>query len=162
MSHVSRLTQELGALLHVQRVASLGTIGDEGAALVSMVPFALAPQFGCLVIHVSDLAAHTSNLEMRPRVSLLIMQTDLPGEPVHALPRVTFDGVAKVLRRDSEPWQGCRTAYLRRFPDVDFMMQFPDFKLVSIEVTAARQVAGFGSARSIEGDELRRVLGHGP
>lgn len=159
MPHNSRLTQQLRALLRAERVASLGTIRDEGAPLVSMVPFSVEPGLGCVVIHVSDLAAHTRNLQLRPGVSLLVMQAALAGEPVHALPRVTLDGVARVLQPDSEPWQRCRTAYLGRFPDVDFMTGFPDFKFVSIDITAARQVAGFGSARSLEGQELRHVLG---
>lgn len=159
MSDFSRLTQLLRSLLQRRQVASLGTIGDDGAPLVSMVPYAVEPGLGCMVIHVSDLAAHTRNLQLRRDVSLLVMEAEATGEPVHALPRVTFDGVATVLEPDSEPWHRCRLAYLQRFPDVDFMTAFPDFKFVSIDVTSARQVAGFGSARSIEGQELRRVLG---
>lgn len=161
MPQESRLTQPLHSLLQSQRVASLGTITDEGSALVSMVPFTLEPELGCLVIHVSELAAHTRNLQHRPRVSLLVMQAEVPGQPVHALPRVTFEGVARVLQPDTQSWQQCRAAYLQRFPDVDFMTQFPDFKFVAIDITAARQVAGFGAARSIDGEELRQILGPG-
>jgi putative heme iron utilization protein len=158
MSHVSRLTQQLRSLLQAQRVASLGTISDEGAALVSMVPYAVEPQSGRLVIHVSDLAAHTRNLEARPRVSLLVMRSEVPGEPVHALPRVTFDGLASVLKPDSQPWQRCRAAYLQRFPEAEPMTRLGDFKFVAVEAKGARQVAGFGSARSIDEEELRRAL----
>ena len=43
MTHDSRLTQALRVLLHTRRVASLGTVGDDGTAFVSMVPFALEP-----------------------------------------------------------------------------------------------------------------------
>jgi len=137
----------------------LGTITDDGAALVSMVPYALEPHLGYLVIHVSDLAAHTRNLGLRPRVSLLVMQSEVPGEPVHALPRVTFDGFASVLTPDSQPWQLCRTAYLQRFPEAEPMTQLGDFKFVAVEVRGARQVAGFGSARSIGEEEVRLALG---
>lgn len=158
MSHVSRLTRQLRSLLHSRRVAALGTIGDDGAALVSMVPYALEPQLGCLVIHVSDLAGHTRNLEARPRVSLLVMQSEVPGEPVHALPRVTFDGIANVLEPHSQPWQVCRTAYLQRFPEAEPMTQLGDFKFVAVEVKGARQVAGFGSARSLDEEEARLAL----
>ncbi len=59
MSHEPRLTGELRALLSTQRMAALGTLTDEGAPLVSMVPFAIERTLGCLVIHVSALAAHT-------------------------------------------------------------------------------------------------------
>lgn len=159
MPHLSRLTQQLRALLDASRVAALGTLADDGSAQVSMVPFALERDSGRLVIHVSGLAAHTHNLQARPRVSLLVMQAETPGEPVHALPRVTFDGVAAVLPPGSPAWQSSRAAYLARFPEAEPMTQLGDFRFVAVEVKGARQVAGFGSARSIEEDELRLALG---
>lgn len=158
MSHVPRLTRELGALVDSRRVAALGTIGDDGAPLVSMVPYALERQLGCFVIHVSELAAHTHNLRARARVSLLVAQGEAEGQPVHALPRATFDGVARVPTRDGAEWQACRAAYLARFPEAEPMTHFGDFRFVAIEPAGARQVAGFGSARSIGADEVKLAL----
>jgi putative heme iron utilization protein len=158
MAHVSRLTQQLRSLLQQQRVAALGTINANGAPLVSMVPFAVEPARGRLVVHVSGLAAHTANLEARPGVSLLVMQSETPGEPVHALPRVTFDGVASMLERERPDWHASREAYLQRFPEAEPMTQLADFRFVAIKLTGARQVAGFGAARSIDAEELRAAL----
>jgi heme iron utilization protein len=158
MSHESRLTRELRALLHSRRVAALGTITDEGAPFVSMVPFAMVPAPGCIAIHVSGLAAHTRYLIARPAVSLLVVQAESPGEPVHALPRATLEGQARIPVPDSEDWRACRTAYLQRFPDAQPMTQLGDFMFVAIDLKGARQVAGFGSARSIDEEELRLAL----
>jgi heme oxygenase (biliverdin-IX-beta and delta-forming) len=158
MTHLSRLTRELRALLHSHRVAALGTISDGGHPFVSMVPFAMAPALGCFVIHVSGLAAHTKFLAARPVVSLLVMQRETPGEPVHALPRATLEGHARLLEPDSDRWQACRAAYLQRFPEAEHMTQLGDFRFVAIEVKGARQVAGFGSARSIDEQEVRLAL----
>ena len=158
MPHESRLTRELRALLHVQRTAALGTTGDDGAAFVSMVPFALEPALGCLVIHVSTLAVHTGNLQAKPRVSLLVMQSEIPVQPVHALPRVTLEGEARVLQPDSREGQACRAAYLARFPEAEFMTQLGDFRFVAIHITRARHVAGFGAARDVDAQEIERVL----
>jgi heme iron utilization protein len=162
MSHESRLTRELRSLLHSHRVAALGTISDEGHAFVSMVPFALAPALGCFVIHVSGLAAHTRFLAARPAVSLLVMQREVPGQPVHALPRATLEGHARLLDSGSEHWSACRAVYLQRFPDAEHMTQLGDFRFVAIEVKGARQVAGFGSARSIDEEEVRLALAPQP
>ena len=158
MAHISRLTGQVRSLLQARRVAALGTLCADGAALVSMVPFAIEPQRPCLVIHVSELAAHTRNLQATPRVSLLVMQSEVPGEPVHALPRVTFDAVAQLPQRDSPLWLACRTAYLARFPEAEPMTQLGDFNFVAIEARGARQVAGFGSARSLGEEEVRLAL----
>ncbi len=159
MPHESRLTRELRALLHSRRVAALGTIGDDGAVFVSMVPFALEPALGCLVIHVSGLAAHTRNLQDRPQVSLLVMQSEVPGAPVHALPRVTLEGTARGLEPGSLDWHACRDAYLARFPEAEPMTQLGDFMFFAVQLTGARQVAGFGAARSMDEEELRLALG---
>lgn len=140
-------------------MAALGTIDDAGNPFVSMVPFAIEPQLHSLVIHVSGLAAHTRNLQARDRVSLMVMQAEVAGEPVHALPRVTLEGVAKVAQRGSAEWAACRAAYLTRFPEAEPMTELGDFKFVAIKVTGARQVTGFGAARSLDEDEISLVWG---
>jgi putative heme iron utilization protein len=158
MAHEPRLTGALRALLHMQRTAALGTTGDDAAAFVSMVPFALEPTLGCLVIHVSGLAAHTRHLQARPRVSLLVMQSEVAGQPVHALPRITLEGEASVLEPDSPQWLACRAAYLARFPEAEPMTQLGDFRFVAVQVTRARHVAGFGAARDVDEEEVKRVF----
>lgn len=158
MPHESRLTTALRALLTSQRVATLGTLDADGLPFVSMVPFAIDPVNACIVIHVSGLASHTRNLQTAPQVSLLVMQPEVAGEPVHALSRVTLDGSASVLVPASAHWQEARQTYLARFPEVEPMTQLGDFMFVAISVTRARQVAGFGAARSLDAEAIAQVL----
>jgi putative heme iron utilization protein len=158
MTHEPRLTLALRHLLHTQRVAALGTLDEGGQAFVSMVPFAIDDNSGELIIHVSGLAAHARNLNRVPRVSVMVMQAEVAGEPVHALPRVTLDGVAAVLSVESASLAAARKAYLARFPEVEYMTQLGDFRFVMIAVSGARQVAGFGAARSIDAAELIQLL----
>ncbi len=158
MAHEPRLSRELRSLLHGRRVAALGTLCENGAPLVSMVPYAIEAGQGCLVIHVSSLAAHTRNLQAAGAVSLLVMRAEVRGEPVHALPRVTLEGQAAVLDPGSPVWQACRDAYLDRFPQAEPMTRLDDFMFVAIHVSAARQVAGFGAARTIDEDEIAALL----
>ena len=158
MTHEPRLTQALRTLLQTQRVAALGTLDAVGLPFVSMVPFAVEPVSAQLVIHVSGLAAHTRNLQATPQVSLLVMQAEVTGEAVHALPRVTLEGLAVVLERDSARWLQARGAYLARFPDAQPMTELGDFMFVGIAVQGARQVAGFGAARSLDAETMAEVL----
>ncbi|WP_114971062.1 HugZ family protein [Rhodoferax ferrireducens] len=158
MPHEPRLSRDLRILLNTQRVAALGTLGEDGLPFVSMVPFAVEPLGACLVIHVSGLAVHTRNLQVSPNVSLLVMQAEVAGEPVHALPRVTLIGQATVLERDSAEWTQSRAAYLARFPEAEPMTQLGDFMFVAIHLAGARQVAGFGAARSLDAQTLESVL----
>ena len=108
MAHEPRLKRELRLLLAGQRTAALGTLTEGGEPFVSMVPFALEPVHGCLVLHVSGLAAHTRQMQRHPHVSVLVMQAEQAGEPVHALPRVSLDGTASEAEVGSALWQACR------------------------------------------------------
>ena len=157
--HEPRLTLALRALLHSRRLAALGTLGADGAPFVSMVPYAIEAGLGSLVIHVSELAAHTANLRARPEVSVLVMAAEAEDAPVHALPRVTLDGRARLLEAGTSAWNACRAAYVGRFPEAQFMTALGDFHLVAIELHGARQIAGFGAARSVDAQELRQALG---
>lgn len=157
--HEPRLTQALRTLLSTQRVAALGTLDDQGRPFVSMVPYALDPPSTSVVLHVSGLAAHTRHLQLRPQVSLLVMQAEVAGEPVHALARVTLEGFASILEPASSAWSSGRRAYLERFPQAEPMTELGDFRFVAIQVHSARQVAGFGAARSLDATALAVVLG---
>jgi putative heme iron utilization protein len=156
--HEPRLTQALRTLLATQRVAALGTLGPNGLPFVSMVPFALETSAPCLVIHVSTLAPHTRNLQVRPAVSVLVMQAEQADLPVHALPRVTLQCEATVLTPGSAGWAAARAAYLARFPEAEPMTQLGDFMFVAITLQAAHQVAGFGAARTLDAAALAQML----
>ncbi len=157
--HEPRLTRALRQLLNTQRVGALGTLNVNGKPFVSMVPYAIDAQAACLVIHVSLLAAHTRNLLAMPEVSLMVMQSEVTGEPVHALSRVSLQGVAAQLQPDSPGWMSARSSYLARFPEALPMTELGDFSFIAITVGSARQVAGFGSARALDAHEIVSVLG---
>lgn len=159
MAHEPRLTRALRALLHDHRVGSLGTLGPGGEVQVSMVPYAIAAAHACIVLHVSGLAAHTRNLQVSPSVSLMVMQPEVAGEPVHATPRVSLEARAEVLATETPLWVACRHAYLARFPEAESMTQLGDFRFVALHVSGARHVAGFGAARTVDAQELVLVLG---
>lgn len=156
--HEPRLTRALRQLLHTQRVAAMGTLDASGKPFVSMVPFAILPSQVALVIHVSLLAPHTRNLLGDAAVSLMVMQPEVAGEPVHALPRVSFEGLAQRLPPESADWRAARDAYLMRFPQAEPMTQLGDFSFVQVRLMAGRHVAGFGAARPLEADEIASVL----
>ena len=152
------LTRALRDLLHARRTAALGTRDEQGGVFVSMVPFAIDAAAEELLLHVSALAAHTGNMQRHPRVSLLVCAAEPLGEPVHALPRVTLDAIAETLAPDSAAAHSARAVYLNRFPEAEPMTALGDFRFVRLQLLGARQVAGFGAARSLPADEVRRAL----
>ena len=156
--HLPRLGHALRALLHERRHAALGTLDAAGAPFVSMVPFAIDAAAGRLVLHISGLAAHTGHMAAEPRVSLLVTAADAAGQPVHDLARVTLQALAHTPAPRAADWASARAAYLARFPEATPMTELPDFRFITLQITGARQVAGFGAARSVPADELASIL----
>ena len=163
--HLPRLGHALHQLLCSRRTAALATLdAQSGAPSVSMVPFAIdtagagAP---CVVLHLSGLAAHTANLLADARASLLVSAPEAAGAPVHDLPRITLDVLANTPAPGSAAHGSAQAAYVQRFPEAGFMTALGDFRFVTLVPTGARQIAGFGSARSVGADELAQVLALG-
>ncbi|MCB2018018.1 MAG: pyridoxamine 5'-phosphate oxidase family protein [Hydrogenophaga sp.] len=152
------LTRALRELLFSRRTAALGTLDETGRVFVSMVPYAIDCETREIVLHVSGLAAHSGNMRRSAQVSLLVCAPEPDGEPVHALPRVTLDAVTRFAEPGAPEAGRARDVYLQRFPEAEMMTTLGDFRFVLLTVQGARQVAGFGAARSLPADEVRRAL----
>lgn len=148
----------LKALLETQRVAALGTLHN-GEPSVSMVPFALLTKGDGLVIHVSQLAAHTQDMLTNPAVSLLVATPPTPGELVHALPRASIQGLARQCPSDAAEYAEAKRVYLAHFPYSEEMFNFADFSLFTIAVRSVRYVGGFGKAVSITAERFAVIMG---
>jgi putative heme iron utilization protein len=151
------LTVVLQQLIHGRMIAALGTL-HEGVPFVSMVPYAVASD-GSFVLHVSRLATHTRDMLDHPEVSLLITESEGSGKMPQALARVTVQGRAKMLERDSQKHIDARAVYVSRFPDAAPLFEFSDFNIVIIKPISARVIAGFGQAITITGDDFSTTVG---
>ena len=154
------LTVVLQQLIQGRMIAALGTL-HQGAPFVSMVPYAVARD-GSFVLNVSRLAAHTRDMLDKPDVSLLITESEASGKMPQALARVTVQGRAQMLDRDSEKSAVAREVYLSRFPDAAPLFEFSDFNMFIIAPLSARVVAGFGQAVTVTGEELATALSAAP
>ena len=146
----------LQGLLRQQDVAALGTL-HQGEPFVSMTPYALLPG-GALVIHVSRLATHTRDMERHPGVSVMVLGARPADLPAQAVPRVTIQGEAQPIARESADHEMAKQAYLARFPIAEEMFGFGDFQLFRIVPRAVRFVGGFAQAWSITGEDYARAM----
>jgi putative heme iron utilization protein len=150
----------LQQLLHGRMIAALGTL-HQGAPFVSMVPYALARD-GSFILHVSRLAAHTRDMLDNPNVSLLVTESEAAEKMPQALARVTVQGRAETIERESERHAQAREIYLARFPDAAPLFEFSDFSLFVIQPVSARLIAGFGQAVTITSKDLAMALSTAP
>jgi heme oxygenase (biliverdin-IX-beta and delta-forming) len=152
----SELTIVLQRLIRGRMIAALGTL-HQGAPFVSMVTYAVARD-GSFILHVSRLAAHTRDMLDNPHVSLLINESETSGKMPQALARVTVQGSAEMLDRDSEKHTDAREVYLSRFPDAAPLFEFSDFNIFIIKPVSARVIAGFGQAITITGADFATAI----
>jgi heme oxygenase (biliverdin-IX-beta and delta-forming) len=150
------LTVILRQLIHSRMIAALGTL-HQGVPFVSMVTYAAARD-GSLILHVSRLAAHTQDMLDNPDVSLLITESEASGKMPQALARVTVQGRAAMLDRNSEKHTDAREIYLSRFPDAAPLFEFSDFSIFIIKPVSARLIAGFGQAVTTTGEDFATAL----
>lgn len=154
MSNAFAFDAVLNSLLTQQRVASLATVDDTGMPHASLVPFAVHPGRGTVVIHISGMSPHFAYLKAKPVVGLLIATPEVAGAEVHALPRMSIEGTATFVSPADDGHDHVRTAYLHRFPDVAFMTELPDFSFVEISPVTGRVIAGFGAAKKLDQERL--------
>lgn len=159
---LSRLDGELLTLLRGRSTAALGTLTDSGEVALSMVPYAIDPAGGTFVILISGLAAHTRQLQVHPRASLLVCDSEDRADNVHALARVSLDVEADWPIVDSEDAQAASATYLARHPAAELLTQLPDFRWVRLRPLQARHVAGFGAARTLDQSRLSALIQNNP
>jgi putative heme iron utilization protein len=135
--------QTLARLIRTQRIAALGTLRD-GGPLVSMILYAVAPDFSAFYIHASRLAQHTRDILQDARVSLMIAETDTGVPDPQTLARVSIRGEAVEVPPADPDYAEARSLYLTKFPQAVFNFDLGDFALYRIQPRRARFVAGFG------------------
>lgn len=148
--------QGLKQLLRTQDIAALGTL-HRGEPFVSMVPYALLAD-GRLVIHVSQLATHTRDMQEHAGVSVMVLGARAPDALPQEQPRASLQGVAQPCPEDAADYAAARQAYLARFPHSEEMFGFGDFWLVLITPRSLRFVAGFAQAWSVTAADYAALM----
>lgn len=139
-------------LLRDARIASLATLGGDGAPMVTRVALGLAPD-GAPVTLVSDLSQHTRAMRADPRVSLLVGEAGGRGDPL-THPRLTLQAQAEPLPRGGTAHAEHAKGWLESHPKSHLYIGFSDFGFVRFRVSAAFLNGGFGRAFNLTPADL--------
>jgi putative heme iron utilization protein len=152
---VTRASSTARHVLRLAATASLATLSDDGSPFVSLVTVATTPA-GEPILLLSDLAAHTQNLERDIRASLLLVAPGgEDGDPL-AGARLTLTGY--MSGRDSDPM--LRRRFIARHAEAEGYADFADFGFQYLGVKAGHLVAGFGRIATLtRADILTDVAG---
>lgn len=135
-------------LLRTIRTGALATLDRaDGIPFASLTTVATDSD-GSPLLLMSQLSAHTQNLQADPRASILLAQAG-KGDPL-AHPRLTVIGRAETTR---EP--RVRQRFLARHPKAELYADFADFSFWRIEVERVHLNGGFARAKNLGGQEIR-------
>lgn len=134
-------------ILRTSRTASLATLDAEsgGAPYASLVQTACAPD-GTPLMMMSDLARHSRNIAVDPRVSLLYAKS---GPEAVGQTRVSVMG--RAVRTD-DPL--LRERFMRRHFNARDYLAFADFHLYRMAIDTAHFIGGFGRIETLAESEL--------
>lgn len=136
----------LAARVPVGSLCTLVASEPAGYPYGSFVTFAL--DGGNPVFLISTLAEHTRNLLADPRASLLVAEPG-EGDPL-ARARVTLLGPCTRLAGDAEA--RARAAFTAVHPDAAYYIDFGDFGMFGLAVTAVRYIGGYGRMSWVSSD----------
>lgn len=145
-------------LLRQHRWAALATTDTSGNPMASMVGYVPGDDASIVYLHLSRLASHTGNLLANGKAALVIGDDDGGAGDPQELARVTLQGSAVIIDRDSGEYNKARDRYLVRLPASTQLFDFPDFLLFRLDVHRARFVGGFAQARSFSAAELHGLV----
>jgi heme iron utilization protein len=139
--------EQARTLMACGSVATLATVGSDGAPWASYLAYALLAD-GSPVLCVSTMAEHGRNLVDDQRASLCVLDQSEAADPLETA-RVTLAGVARRPADDEED-AAARAAFLAAHPGTDFM-DFHGFSIWVVDVERARWVGGFARMDSADG-----------
>jgi hypothetical protein len=128
----------------------------EGYPFGSVAPFVL--DHNCQpIILISNIAEHTKNITINPKVSLLVFSG---GEDLQANARLTVMGEAVKIQKDVDT--DLRTRYLRYLPQAANYFDMHDFSFYRIHIHQARYIGGFGKMSWLSDVDLFSDISSGP
>jgi len=144
---------EVKTLLSQSRIGFLATQGELGPE-TSMAPYAI--HHGKILLHLSKLARHTTNIETNPSIGVMICTPETMEDSPLALPRLSLQGEVTPVK-DAQ-LEAVRQTYLKAIPDAEPLFGFGDFCLFEFTPSHVYWVGGFGSARNISLEKWHSIF----
>ena len=136
--------------------AQLATQSPQGKPFASHAP--LVWSGNACYLFLSELAEHTQHLLQNPSIGLVMLKSE-PVRNHFATPRITLQGEAQMVERESEQFKRVITDFHQKFGQVMQLIEpLSDFHLFRVDILSGRYIRGFGQAFSIEGSEFDRLI----
>ena len=114
---------------------------------------------GQYYVHISELAKHHHNLSSNGRVSALIIEDEKDAANIFARKRLTLDGKAVKLDKESQKWHEVMDKFGAKFGEFfnQSLRKQGDFHTFELSFESGTLVLGFGAAFRLTGAELGKI-----
>lgn len=113
---------------------------------------------GRFYIYVSELSAHTANLMLNPKASLLFIEDESQAKHLFGRKRVTYTCHAEAVPRDSVEFADIMDRFKAKHGKfMDMMRELRDFHLFRLIPEYATYVRGFAQAYEFDGEGLGHI-----
>ena len=150
------IQNEISGLLSSLKSAQLATLNAEQQAEISYAPY--LKQGDRFFIFISELAAHTQNLKIHSKLSLMFIEDESTSKTVFARKRLILSCRSKFIERENKNWNQLLVAFeAAQGPTIQLLKTLPDFCLFELKFDSGSFVKGFGQAYQLSGDRLEEV-----
>ncbi len=158
-----KIPLEISKLINSRQSLELATVSGDGIPCASYAPFISDDRMQFYVL-LSDLAQHTTNIRINPRVSVMVIEDEADTLNLFARNRLVLDCHIAQIDRNSDPFSHWIAIFKERFgPIVDTLRQLSDFNLFVLTPNSGVYVKGFGQAFQVFGEstiEIKHLSGN--
>jgi len=152
----SHIQSAIEALVNSLKSVQLATLNAEQHPEISYTPFMRLDD--AYYIFISELASHTQNILLQPKLSLLFIEDEQSAKNIFARKRLSLNVLASECKQGTEQ---C-TFILDEFEQqhgktVSLLRQLPDFHLFKLTAENGSYVQGFGQAFDLSGKHLEVI-----
>lgn len=140
----------------------LATVNEKGEPNASYAPFVYYQDH--YVVLISEMARHARNLQLVPKVSLMLIEDEKTARELFARKRLTTHADSCLIEKDSEEGKALLEALRQRYGErIDGLARLSDFKLFRFAPRQSLYVKGFGQAFHVDraGNIIHLRGGHG-
>lgn len=123
----------------------LSSVSEGGEPLASFSPYVLVE--GSFYVLISELAAHTKNMQVNPRASVLFIESESDAKNIFSRRRVVIQVSVRPLDEDNPQRLGIIAKMQEKHGStVALLSGLSDFKVFELRPVKGRYVVGFGKA----------------
>tara|TARA_R110002167_G_scaffold10378_1_gene47694 strand:- start:507 stop:989 length:483 start_codon:yes stop_codon:yes gene_type:complete len=150
------IQNNINAFIESRKSLIIASLNKDDLPEISATPF-LKKDLSFYIL-ISELASHTQNLTLNPKLSIMLIEDEQDTNNAFARKRLSYECTAMLVERGSQDWQSIVERFEeRQGKTVSLLKQLPDFHLFELQAISGNYIEGFGKAYRLSGEDLSKI-----